>query len=251
MKDGENNNNNNNNNNDRVTYYDGYGSLDELDEETLLKNSKFPIKPDELIALTKRFLSDCFFAPEPHLKCAPILSEDFEYWSFIVGPINKKTYLDYVRVLRLPEAFPDYKTNSWGYRVDPLELNRVWINTRWTGTHTKTLMGKIKPTYKYLEFPPATVSLTFTEEGLVSKYTTFVSDRSVGNTHGYAGIFGVFRALGENVPFPDVVENYLRKGKDTHKRKGPGLYFKIRAWFWQRKVTKRANRRSKNNKEDK
>jgi hypothetical protein len=110
-------------------------------------------------------------------------------------------------------------------------------------------MGKIKPTYKYLEFPPATVSLTFTEEGLVSKYTTFVSDRSVGNTHGYAGIFGVFRALGENVPFPDVVENYLRK--DTHKRKGPGLYFKIRAWFWQRKVTKRANRRSKNNKEDK
>jgi len=35
----------------RITYFHGQGSLDELDEETLLKQSPFPIKPDDLIAL--------------------------------------------------------------------------------------------------------------------------------------------------------------------------------------------------------
>ena len=39
----------------KVTYYDGHGSLDELDEEKLLRESTFPIKPDDLVALTKQF----------------------------------------------------------------------------------------------------------------------------------------------------------------------------------------------------
>ena len=41
-------------------------------------------------------------------------------------------------------------------------------------------------------------------------------------------------------------ENYLRK--DNHKRRKPGLYFKFRAWFWQRRVTRQTNRRSENKK---
>jgi len=81
-----------------------------------------------------------------------------------------------------------------------------------------------------------------TQARKVSKYTQFVADRSCGNTHGYSGVMGIFRALGENVPFPGVVENYLRK--DSHWRSEPGVYFKLRAWFWQRKVTRRTNRRS-------
>ena len=79
------------------------------------------------------------------------------------------------------------------------------------------LMNKIKPTHKHLELPPAISSLTFNEEGLLKKYTSFVADRSCGNTHGYSGVFGVFRGLGEDIPFPSVLENYLRK--DNHKRR--------------------------------
>lgn len=225
----------------RITYFHGQGSLDELDEETLLKQSPFPIKPDDLIALTKHVLNDNLLCPEAHLKCGPALSEDFQYWSFAVGPINKKSFIEYLK-MNLTDAFPDRKMNTFGYRVDPMEFNRVWFNARWQGTHTGMLMNKIKPTYKQLDLPPQIVSLTFTEEGKVSKYTQFVADRSCGNTHGYSGVFGIFRALGENVPFPGVVENYLRK--DSHRRSEPGVYFKLRAWFWQRKVTRRTNRRS-------
>tara|TARA_B100001250_G_C19159842_1_gene511803 strand:- start:166 stop:495 length:330 start_codon:yes stop_codon:yes gene_type:complete len=108
------------------------------------------------------------------------------------------------------------------------------------------LMNKIKPTHKHLELPPAISSLTFNEEGLLKKYTSFVADRSCGNTHGYSGVFGVFRGLGEDIPFPSVLENYLRK--DNHKRRKPGLYFKFRAWFWQRRVTRQTNRRSEKKK---
>jgi len=79
----------------RITYFHGQGSLDELDEETLLKQSPFPIKPDDLIALTKHVLNDNLLCPEAHLKCGPALSEDFQYWSFAVGPINKKSFIEY------------------------------------------------------------------------------------------------------------------------------------------------------------
>ena len=230
----------------KVTYYDGHGSLDELDEEKLLRESTFPIKPDDLVALTKRILNDCILAPEPHLKCRSILSSDFEYWGSIIGPMDKNSFLDYLKVLKLNEAFPDYQIRAGGFRVDPIDLNRVWFQTRWQGTHTKMLMNKIKPTHKHLELPPAISSLTFNEEGLLKKYTSFVADRSCGNTYGYSGVFGVFRGLGEDIPFPSVLENYLRK--DNHKRRKPGLYFKFRAWFWQRRVTRQTNRRSENKK---
>ena len=76
----------------RITYFHGQGSLDELDEETLLKQSPFPIKPDDLIALTKHVLNDNLLCPEAHLKSGPALSEDFQYWSFAVGPINIKKF---------------------------------------------------------------------------------------------------------------------------------------------------------------
>ena len=150
----------------RITYFHGQGSLDELDEETLLKQSPFPIKPDDLIALTKHVLNDNLLCPEAHLKCGPALSEDFQYWSFVVGPINKKSFIEYLK-MNLIDAFPDRKMNTWGYRVDPMEFNRVWFNARWQGTHTGMLMNKIKPTYKQLDLPPQIVSLTFTEDGKV------------------------------------------------------------------------------------
>ena len=82
----------------RITYFHGQGSLDELDEETLLKQSLFPIKPDDLIALTKHVLNDNLLCPEAHLKCGPALSEDFQYWSFAVGPINKKSFIEYLKM---------------------------------------------------------------------------------------------------------------------------------------------------------
>ena len=98
----------------KVTYYDGHGSLDELDEEKLLRESTFPIKPDDLVALTKRILNDCILAPEPHLK----------FGRYSLRILNTgvpssarwiRFFLDYLKVLKLNEAFPDYQIRAGGF----------------------------------------------------------------------------------------------------------------------------------------
>ena len=53
--------------------------------------------------------------------------------------------------------------------------------------------------------PPQVCSLTFNEAGLVTKYTIgYVVDRSVGNTGGLGGLYGILYAIGRPLPFPEA-----------------------------------------------
>lgn len=62
-----------------------------------------------------------------------------------------------------------------------------------------------KPTGKFIDCPPQAMSLTFNEDGKVTKYTGgYVMDRTMGNTGGMGGIFGPAYAIGKPLPFPEA-----------------------------------------------
>merc|ERR1712048_1147669 len=83
--------------------------------------------------------------------------------------------------------------------------NRVWYISRGKGTHTGTLAGSIKPTGKEVISPPQAQSFTFDEKGKVTKLTVgVVMDRTVGNTGGLGGVFGLFYGVGSPLPFPEA-----------------------------------------------
>ena len=120
------------------------------------------------------------------------------------------------------------------------EPNRVWFIHRIVGTHTESL-GNIKPTYREMELPPTSISITFNVKGLVTKYTSFVMDKSVGNTQGYGGIYGVFAAIGyDQPPIDDLYDEDgdPRSTNKTYKAKH-STCFNIKAWLWKRQIAKR------------
>ena len=170
---------------------------DVVDEEKMLSESKFPIKPNELIELTKENLRKGFASID--------LSEDFEFIGPVVGPLSKDTFVNAVAGFELAEGFPDMKSQFHHFRVDPFETNRVWFQNRTVGTHTGVLAGNIQPTGKKVECPPQALSLTFNEKGEVTKITVgVVMDRTLGNTGGLGGVFGLFYAVGAGLPFPEA-----------------------------------------------
>jgi hypothetical protein len=170
---------------------------DVVDEEKMLSESTFPIKPDELIELTKENLRKGFANID--------LSEDFEFIGPVVGPLSKETFVNAVAGFELAEGFPDMKSQFHHFRVDPFETNRVWFQNRTVGTHTGVLAGNIQPTGKKVECPPQALSLTFNEKGEVTKITVgVVMDRTIGNTGGLGGVFGLFYAVGAGLPFPEA-----------------------------------------------
>merc|ERR1712159_561468 len=138
--------------------------FDVVDEQKMLEENPFPIKPDELIRLTKEAFVKAFAG-------------------FKIG-----------------DAFPDMKANAYNFHVDPFEGNRVWFSSRAVGTHTGPLMG-IEPTGKAVYSPPQASSVTFNEDGLATQLTAgYVMDRAVGNTEGLGGVFGLLWAIGKS-PF--------------------------------------------------
>lgn len=57
-----------------------------------------------------------------------------------------------------------------------------------------------------IESPPQTCSMKFNDKGQVEVYTIgYVMDRSVGNTGGLGGVFGLFYATGNGLPFREAM----------------------------------------------
>lgn len=167
-----------------------------VNEEQMLKNSTFPIKAEELLALAKEFLATNNGCDKPEL-----LADDFTFAGPVVGPIGKEPFIKAFSGFQITEAFPDMKANAYNFHVDPFELNRVWFCTRAVGTHTGTLMGTIQPTNKKVYSPPQMSSVTFNEKGQATHLTAgYVLDRAVGNTEGLGGVFGILHAIGKS-PF--------------------------------------------------
>ncbi|CAK9036172.1 unnamed protein product, partial [Durusdinium trenchii] len=87
--------------------------------------------------------------------------------------------------------------------VDPLEPNRVWFFSRATGTHTGPL-GPVPPTGKKIELPPQAQSMLFNEKGECYTLTVgYCMDKRIGNSEGVGGVFGIVKAVGKALPFPE------------------------------------------------
>lgn len=184
----------------------GYGG--ELDVPATLKNSTFPIPPDQLIVKAKEVLQTEFGTKE---GCdGSCLAEDFQFVAPIVGPLTKAEFIRAFGSFKVKEAIPDLKDNSW-FQVDPLEPNRVWFFTRATGTHTGTLnFGPgIPPTGKSIVMPPQAQSMLFNEAGKCYTLTVgYAMDKRIGNTEGLGGVFGILKAVGKALPFQEAQRLY-------------------------------------------
>ena len=75
-------------------------------------------------------------------------------------------------------------------------------------THSERLkIGStvVEPTGIVVEPTPQLLSMSFDNEGRCYKFTGgYPVDRTVGNTGGLGGVFGIVHALGKNLPFPEA-----------------------------------------------
>ncbi len=171
-----------------------------VDEATMLANSTFPIAPEVVIATTKRILAKNSGAEEPGL-----LASDFKFVAPVVGPLSKEEFLKAWASFKLEEAFPDAKYGYYAFRVDPFETNRVWFDARFTGTNTGMLAGSLEATGKKVEAPPQSCSMLFDKKGECTQLTVgYVMDKTIGNTGGLGGVFGILYAIGYGLPFPEA-----------------------------------------------
>jgi hypothetical protein len=169
----------------------------EMDSSAMLSKSDFKISPSKLIERAKEVIDK-----QVGLMDESDIAEDFVFQFPVVGPLTKRQYIDAVRGFKLTDAFPDYNPGYCDFRVDPLRPNRVWYTTCFSATHSGETKMFGKPTGKYVECPPQTMSLTFNEDGQVIKYTGgYVMDRTLGNSGGMGGIFGPLYAIGKGLPF--------------------------------------------------
>ncbi|CAJ1434227.1 unnamed protein product [Effrenium voratum] len=183
-----------------VKHSDG-SRLGDLDVEKTMAQSKFPISPEQLVLKAKQILAGEFGTAkgaEP-----TVLAEDFQFVAPIVGPLGKAEFMKAFGSFKLKEAVPDIADNSW-FQVDPLEPNRVWFFSRATGTHTGTLANKFPATGKRIELPPQAQSMLFNEKGECYTLTVgYCMDKRIGNTEGVGGVFGIVKAVGLALPFPE------------------------------------------------
>lgn len=179
-----------------------------LDVKRTMAQSKFPISPERLVEKAKDILASEFGTKD---GCdASCLSEDFQFVFPIIGPLSKGEFLKAFGSFKVKNAFPDMKDNSW-FQVDPLEPNRVWFFNRATGTHSGELFfGKAIPaTGITVESPPQANSLLFNEQGKCYTMTGgYPIDKRIGNTNGLGGMFGILKAIGKPLPFPEAQTLY-------------------------------------------
>lgn len=174
-----------------------------IDEQRTLENSRFPIGQDVLIQKSKELIETEFGSKKPEL-----LADNFLFVFPVVGPLRKADFILAFSSFKVEQAFPDSKNNFYNFFVDPLEPNRVWFLTRPELVHSGTLnfgSKKIPPTGIKVVPPPQMLSFTFDREGRCYKMTGGYSvDRTVGNTGGLGGLFGIFYAVGQTLPFPEA-----------------------------------------------
>ncbi len=137
-----------------------------------------------------------------------LLAEDFQFLFPVVGPLTKAQFLEAFTNFKVREAFPTASANFYNFRIDPLEPNRIWMFTRGDYEHLGTLCfgpSKYPATGKRLCLPPQCFSMSFDQDGKCYKITGgYNVDRSVGDTQGLGGIFGIITGLGLfKLPFPE------------------------------------------------
>jgi len=174
---------------------------DIVDERATLQASTFSIPEHQLIAKCQEVLRTTFGCKKPEL-----LAEDFLFVFPIVGPLKKARFIEVYGGFGRESAFTG-SPNYYNFHVDPLEPNRVWFQSRGKYKHTGELkFGSkiIKPTGKVVCSPVQMLSMSFNDAGQCYKLTGGYSvDKTVGNTGGLGGLFGIMHGLGHTLPFPE------------------------------------------------
>lgn len=172
----------------------------ELDIDKMVDASTFPIAPNDLINRCKEVIDNDF-----GLLNEDDLSESFQFIFPVVGPLTKTEYLDTLKKFNLTEMFTKIKEGLfYNFYVDPYQHNRVWFTTRLICKNDGDgFFGKA--TNKIVNCPPQSISLTFDQDGKVILYTGgYVMDKTIGNTGGLGGVFGILYAIGKPLPFPEA-----------------------------------------------
>ena len=178
-------------------------------------------------------------------KQPDLLSEDFQFIFPVVGPLTKKEFTEAFSSFKVEDAFTG-SYNYFGFNVDPMEPNRVWFFSRGVVTHSGVLYFgamKMKPTGKTVVVPPQVLSMSFNTEGLCYKLTGGYSvDRTVGNTGGLGGVFGLIHAIGGRKSDTEIYFVYfiffqalfhsLRESHGSHH--SGGIYSLIIFLLWSR-----------------
>jgi len=185
---------------------EGQEVIGEIDVAATLANSRFPIKPDELIRKTRAILLSEFGTKEG-FNPDDVLASDFQFVAPIIGPLPKKEFVKVFGDFKLREAIPDLANNAT-FHVDPMEPNRVWLLNRSTGTHTGPLKfgpSTIAATGTSIIKPPEASSLLFDEKGLCYTMTAgYTMDKRIGNTAGLGALLGILKAVGKAPPFREA-----------------------------------------------
>ncbi len=137
-----------------------------------------------------------------------LLAEDFQFLFPVVGPLTKAQFVEAFTNFKVREAFPTASANFYNFKIDPLEPNRIWMMSRGAYEHLGTLCfgpTKFPPTGKRICLPPQCFSMSFDQDGKCYKLTGgYNVDRSVGDTQGLGGMFGIVTGLGlMKLPFPE------------------------------------------------
>ena len=114
-------------------------------------------------------------------------------------------------------AFPGRSYNARGFRVQwdskvREHSYKVFCTVQFKGTHTGVLnFGRpIPPTGKAVVGALEVMSFTFNTAGLCSRITAeYVTDKSVGNTGGWGGMYGIMHAIGKPIPEPWTIGGKL------------------------------------------
>lgn len=169
----------------------------DTDVETLLAKSTFPIQPDDLISLAK----EAFLTKGMGLKDdGACLAGDFQFRAAFVET-NREDFFKALKSFNLEDSFA-ITQNFFGWMVDPLQPNRVWVMNRQEAVHVGAFAG-VEPTQKVLVMPPQCYHVDFNEAGKVTEFGFYTVDRAQGNTGGLGGAFGYFYGVGRPLPFPE------------------------------------------------
>lgn len=137
-----------------------------------------------------------------------LLAEDFQFLFPVVGPLTKAQFVEAFTNFKVRDAFPTASANFYNFHIDPLEPNRIWMLSRGAYEHLGTLCfgpTKFPATGKRVCLPPQCFSMSFDEHGKCYKLTGgYNVDRSVGDTQGLGGMFGIVTGLGlMKLPFAE------------------------------------------------
>ena len=188
-------------------------------EDTKSNDGSLKRSPEELIFIAKKFLvGSNGLGGDPDM-----LADDFQFEGPVVGPLSKQEFVQAIGQVDFQTAFPNWKPEFYGFFVDPYEAeeaeegktnddegstkSRVWYTARGQGINSGPLLPFApEPTNQKVVNPPQVCSLTIDQQtGLITKYTIgYVVDRSVGNTGGLGGLYGILYAIGKPLPFPEA-----------------------------------------------